>query len=167
MLRRVILPLANRYGIGFAIYCGIAVVSALSEWTSFLVALSEMGPLTAAILAFFIATLINFMLSRWAAFLSVRRLRAEVILVIVMSAVAFAWNFLCFVALYRYAGVNVLAAKVSGTFVGFGFNYFVRQFFIFSPIPLHKPVSVVFQLRRRSEQGETTLVRDCVSPFDE
>ena len=79
------------------------------------------------------------LLSRWADFLSVRRLRAEVMLVIVMSAIAFAWNFLCFVALYRYAGVNVLAAKVSGTFVGFGFNYFVRQFFIFSRIPLHKP----------------------------
>jgi hypothetical protein len=31
MLRRVILPLANRYGIGFAIYCGIAVVSARSS----------------------------------------------------------------------------------------------------------------------------------------
>jgi hypothetical protein len=106
------------------------------------------------------------LLSRWAAFLSVRRLRAEVMLVIVVSAITFAWNFLCFAALYRYAGVNVLAAKVSGTFVGFGFNYFVRQFFIFSPIPLHKPVSVVLQLRLRSELGETTPVRDWVNPLD-
>jgi putative flippase GtrA len=149
-----ILSLINRYGIGFAIYCGIAVVSALSEWASFLAALSAMGPNAAAILAFLVATLINLVLSRWAAFLSVRRLHAEVMLVIAMSAIAFVGNFLCFVALYHYAGVNVLAAKVTGTFVGFGFNYFARQFFIFSPLPLHKPVSVVLQLRPRSEQGE-------------
>jgi putative flippase GtrA len=163
MLRRVILPLANRYGIGFAIYCGIAIVSALSEWASFLLALSEMGPNAAAILAFFVATLINLVLSRWAAFLSVRRLHAEVMLVIAMSAIAFAWNFLCFFVLYRYAGVNLLAAKVSGTFVGFGFNYFVRQFFIFSPIPLYKPVSVVLRVR---QLGETTPVREWVNPLD-
>ena len=141
-------------------------MSALSEWASFLVALSEMGPNAAAILAFFVATLINLVLSRWAAFLSVRRLCTEVMLVIAMSAIAFASNFLCFVALYRYAGVNVLAAKVSGTFVGFGFNYLVRQFFIFSPIPLHKPVSVVLRLRPRSEHGKTTPVRDCVNSRD-
>jgi putative flippase GtrA len=165
MLRRLI-PLANNYGIGFFVYCGVGAVSALSEWASFLVALSEMGPNAAAILAFFVATLINLMLSRWAAFRSVRRLRTEVMLVIAMSAIAFASNFLCFVALYRYAGVNVLAAKVSGTFVGFGFNYLLRQFFIFSPVPLHKPVSVVLRLRRRSEQGEITPVRDCVNSLD-
>jgi len=165
MLRRVILPLANRYGIGFAIYCGIAIVSALSEWASFLLALSEMGPNAAAILAFFVATLINLVLSRWAAFLSVRP-HAEVMLVIAMSAIAFAWNFLCFFLLYRYAGVNLLAAKVSGTFVGFGFNYFVRRFFIFSPIPLYKPVSVVLRVRLRSELGETTPVREWVNPLD-
>jgi putative flippase GtrA len=166
MLRSVILRLANRYGIGFAIYCGIAVVSALSEWASFLMALSKMGPNVAAILAFFVATLINLVLSRWVGFLSVRRLRTEVMLVIAMSAIAFASNFLCFVALYRFAGVDLLAAKVSGTFIGFGFNYFVRQFFIFSPIPLHKPVSVVLQLRPRSEQVETTPVCGCVNPLD-
>ncbi len=166
MLRRIILPLANRYGIGFAIYCGIAVVSALSEWASFLVALWEMGPNSAAILAFFVATLINLLLSRWAAFLSVRRLWIEVLLVIAMSAIAFVANFLCFIALYRYAGINVLAAKVSGTFVGFGFNYLVRQFFIFSPIPLHKPVSVVLRLRPHCADGKTTPVRDCVNSLD-
>jgi hypothetical protein len=55
-------------------------------------ALSEMGPNAAAILGFFVATLINLVLSRWAAFLSVRRLRAEVMLVIAMSAIAFACN---------------------------------------------------------------------------
>jgi hypothetical protein len=153
MLRRAILPLANRYGIGFAIYCGIAVVSALSEWASFLLMLPEMGPNVAAILAFFIATLINLLFCRWAAFLSVRRLRAEVMLVIAMNAIAFAANFLCFVAVY-HAGFDVLAAKVSGTFVGFGFNYILRQFFIFSLTPLHKPVSVVLGLPPRSEQGE-------------
>ena len=47
-------------------------------------------------------------------------------LVIAMTAIAFPSNFLYFVVLYRYAGINVLAAKVSGTLVGFGFNYLVR-----------------------------------------
>jgi hypothetical protein len=129
------MSLANNCGIGFFVYCGVAAVSALSEWASFLAALSEMGPNAAAVFAFFVATLINLLLSRWVAFLLVRRLRTEVMLVIAMGAIAFTSNFLCFVALYRYAGVNVLTAKVSGTSVGFGFNYFVRQFFIFSPIP--------------------------------
>ena len=39
MLRRSIIPLANRYRIGFFVYCDVAAVSALSEWVSFLVAL--------------------------------------------------------------------------------------------------------------------------------
>lgn|SRR5262249_5751499 len=156
MLRHSIIPLANRYGTGFFVYCGVAAVSALSEWVSFLVALSQMGPNAAAISAFFVATMINLLLSRWIAFRSVRRLRTEVMLVIAMSALAFAFNFLCFVALYRYAGVHVLAAKVSGTFVGFGFNYLVRQFCIFSAIPLHPPASVVLRRRPLSDRGDTT-----------
>jgi SAM-dependent methyltransferase/putative flippase GtrA len=163
MLRRLILPLANDYGIGFLVYCGVAAVSALSEWACFLVALSKMGPNAAAILAFFVATLINLLLSRSIAFRSVRRLRTEVMLVIAMSAIAFAPNFLCFVALYRYAGLNVFAAKVSGTLVGFAFNYIVRQFFIFSQIPLHKPVSVVLPLRH---QGDTPATRNRVNSLD-
>jgi putative flippase GtrA len=68
-------------------------------------------------------------------------------LVIAMSALAFVANFLCFIALYHYANVSVLAAKISGTFVGFGFNYLVRQFFIFSNIPLYKAVTVVLRSR--------------------
>jgi putative flippase GtrA len=156
MLRRLILAFANRYGIGFFVYCGVAAVSGLSEWISFLIALSEMGPNAAAIFAFFVATTINLLLSRWIAFRSVRRMHTEIILVFAMSALVFASNFLSFVALYRYAGVDVLAAKVIGTFVGFGFNYLVRQFFIFSAIPLHKPVSVVLRLRPRSDHRDTT-----------
>jgi putative flippase GtrA len=155
MLRLSIIPLVNRYGIGFFVYCGVAAVSAVAEWASFLVALSEMGPNAAAISAFFIATMINLLLSRWIVFRSVRRLRTEVMLVFAMSALAFVANFLCFIALYRYANVSVLAAKVSGTFVGFGFNYLVRQFFIFSDIPLYRSVSVVLRLHTSCDQGET------------
>lgn len=163
MYRRLFLMLADRYGVGFLVYCGVAAVSALSEWATFLVILAKVGPNTAAILAFFVATSINLLLSRSFAFRSVRRLRTEVMLVIGMSAVAFTSNFLCFVALYRYAGVSLLGAKVSGTFVGFGFNYLVRQFFIFSSTPLHKPVSVVLRLRAGSEQGETAEAHSCVN----
>jgi len=74
-----------------------------------------------------------------------------------MSGIAFAFNFSCFVALYYFASINVIAAKISGAFVGFWVNYIyiVRQFFIFSPIPLHKPVSVVVQcLRPRSDKNK-------------
>jgi putative flippase GtrA len=154
ILRRFILPLANRYGIGFIFYCGIAIVSALSEWLSFSLALLKVGPNAAAILAFFVATLVNLLLSR-RTFRSMRGLWSEVVLVMVMSGIAFVFNFSCFVALYYYASINVLAAKISGTFVGFGFNYVARQFFIFSPIPVHSPLSVVARrLRPRSNRGK-------------
>ncbi len=144
IVRRLVVLLADRYGIGFLLYCGIAIVSALSEWVSFLVALLKVGPNAAAILAFFVATLVNLLLSR-RTFRSMRQPWSEIILIMVMSGIAFALNFLCFVALYYFAGINVLMAKISGTFFGFGFNYIVRQFFIFSPVPLHQPVSVVVQ----------------------
>jgi hypothetical protein len=84
MLRHSIIPLANRYGIGFFVYCGVAAVSALSEWVSFLVALSQMGPNAAAISAFFRHD-DQFALSRWIAFRSVRRLRTEVMFIIAMT----------------------------------------------------------------------------------
>jgi putative flippase GtrA len=152
ILRRLILSLADRYGIGFFFYCGVAIMSALSEWVSFSVALLKLGPNAAAILAFFVATLVNSLLSR-RTFRSMRQACSEVVLIIMTSGIAFGFNFFCFFALYYFAGINILTAKVSGTFVGFGFNYIVRQFFIFSPIPLHKPVSVVVQrLNLRSDK---------------
>jgi SAM-dependent methyltransferase len=73
------------------------------------------------------ATLINWVFSRRGVFLSVRRAYAEAELAIVLSAAAFVASFLCFLALYRDADVNVLAAKVGGIFVGFGLNCFARQ----------------------------------------
>jgi putative flippase GtrA len=163
MLRRLVLPFANRYGIGFLAYCSVAAVSALSEWASFFVTLSKVGPNAAAVLAFFVATFINLLLSRSVAFRSVRRLRMELILVIGVSAIAFTSNFLSFVALYRCAGVNLLSAKVSGTFIGFALNYLARQFFVFSSIPLHKPVLIVLGLCDGSKQGETAEARRYVN----
>ena len=48
-----------------------------------------------------------------------------------MSGIAFAFNFSCFVALYYFASINVIAAKISGAFVGFWVNY------IYSSAVLH------------------------------
>jgi hypothetical protein len=64
LLRRLILPLADRYGAGFLVHCGVAAAGALSEWASFVVTLAKVGPNVAAILTFFVATFINLLLSR-------------------------------------------------------------------------------------------------------
>ena len=124
--------LADRYGIGLFAYLGVAVLSALSEWTSFLASLSLVGPIAAAFVGFFFGTLVNFMLSRRFAFRSVRPPCQEFILVVVLSTLAFGANFSAYVVLFAFLGMNILLAKVIGTGFGFSFNYLARQFFIYS-----------------------------------
>ena len=120
------------------------VVSALVEWTSFLLTLPWLGPTAAAFVGFLVATGVNFALSRKVAFRSVRSARTELLLVLMMSAAAFAMNFAAFLLLFRFAGLDVFVAKMGGTGFGFTFNYLARQFLVFSRFPRFGTVSALF-----------------------
>jgi putative flippase GtrA len=135
--------LADRYSVGLLAYFGVAAVSALSEWASFLASLSFVGPIAAAFVGFFFGTLVNFFLSRNFVFQSVRPAGQELILVVALSAVAFCVNFMAYVALFAWIGVNILLAKIIGTGCGFAFNYIARQFFIFSNTSPYGPISAL------------------------
>ena len=139
---------ADKYGLGFLAYGAVSGVSALSEWGSFFLLLPVLGLIGAAALSFLVATTINFLLCRRLAFRSVRPAHSEFRLVMTMSAIAFAANFLCFFGLYWSLTASMPVAKVAGTFAGFGFNYLVRQFFIFSRMPFYEPLSVFFHFRQ-------------------
>jgi putative flippase GtrA len=130
--RAWITKLADRYSIGFFAYLGVAGLSALSEWTSFVASLSLVGPIVAAFVGFFFGTLVNFVLSRQFVFRSVRQSGQELLLVVLLSAFAFSANFLVYIVLFLLFGVKILLAKIIGTGFGFTFNYLARQFFIYS-----------------------------------
>jgi putative flippase GtrA len=50
--------------------------------------------------------------------------------------------------------VPAILAKMIGTLAGFLVNYGIRQFWVYSTIPRHEPVSVLVQ-RRKSENRVT------------
>lgn len=141
--------LVDKYGLGFLAYGAVSATAALCEWGSFFLIFPLLGLGAAAAFSFFLATTVNFLLCRRLAFCSMRAAPAEFLLVMAMSLVAFAGNLACFLGLHWGVGVAIPAAKIAGTFAGFGFNYVVRQFFVFSHIPFYEPVSTVLQRYRR------------------
>ena len=142
---------ADKYGLGLLAYGAVSGISALSEWGSFFLVLPVLGLIGAAALSFLVATTVNFFLCRKLAFRSDRPAHSEFVLVMVMSMIAFAANFLCFYGLYWSLTASMPLAKVAGTFAGFGFNYLVRQFFIFSRIPFYELLSVFLRSRQVKE----------------
>jgi putative flippase GtrA len=143
-----VVRLTNTYSIGLFVYFGIALISALTEWGTFVAALRFVAPLSAATAGFILSTLVNFVLSRRYAFRSKRTLSAEFVLVMGMSAWAFAGNISVFYVLYAVAEVNMIVAKILGTCFGFVFNYLFRQFFIFSHVSRFVPVSQIAKGRK-------------------
>ena len=139
----------DRYGAGFLAYVGVAFASAVSEWLSFAGALLVMAPVPASFVGFFIATGLNYGLSRFA-FESKRSILVEFLLTVIMSAHAFLFNFVTFYVLYAYLGTRLMVAKVIGTAVGFVFNYLTRQFLIFAADSPFSPVSALLGAKRRS-----------------
>jgi putative flippase GtrA len=125
----------RRYGPTVLLYCAVAIASALTEWLSFFVAARFIAPLAAAIVAFFVATSVNYQLSRGIAFLSKRPRGQEVLLMFLMSAVAFLFNLATFVFWLKFLEFALLTAKIAGTGSGFVMNYAFRQFVVFSREP--------------------------------
>jgi len=142
--------LLDRYGVGLIAYLCVAIVSAFSEWMSFLACLGLMGPIIAPFVGFFFGTLINFILSGKFVFKSIRPRAYEFFLVFALSGVAFVANFLTYAMLFFYFGLNVLLAKVVGTGSGFLLNYAVRQFCVYSSETFFPSVST-FSIRLISQ----------------
>jgi putative flippase GtrA len=153
----------NTYSIGLFVYFGVALISALTEWGTFVAALRFVAPLSAAAAGFILATLVNFVLSRRFAFRSKRTLLAEFVLVMGMSAWAFAGNISVFYVLYAVAEVNVIVAKILGTCFGFVFNYAFRQFFIFSHVSRLLPVSQIVKVRKGNPGAGDSALFDKVT----
>jgi putative flippase GtrA len=164
--RNRLLRKADTYSGSFVAYAGVSVVSALTEWLTFALALAAFGPLAAAACGFMVATLLNFVLSRYLAFRSVRPLLQDLVLVYAMSGVAFVANIGVFYLLYSRFAISLLYAKVLGTCAGFVFNYLFRQFFIFSPIPRIAPIAPLlrarFGSRRHASRGTGAPVSEAL-----
>jgi putative flippase GtrA len=154
-IRHRLLRRANTYSGSFVAYVGVSILSALTEWLTFAFALPALGPLPAAGAGFVVATLLNFMLSRYLAFRSIRPLLQDFILVYAMSGVAFVVNIGVFYLLYAHLAIAVFPAKVLGTCAGFAFNYLFRQFFIFSPIPRIAPIAAILRAKSGSVRRAT------------
>ena len=122
----------DRYAVGFLAYVAIGGASAVVEWTSFYFSLPYLGSVGAAVAGFAFGTVANFVLSRGLVFWSKRSVATDLMLVFVVSLVAFAVNLAVFLLLYRAADVDVLISKVLGTGSAFTFNYLARQFYVFS-----------------------------------
>jgi putative flippase GtrA len=129
------------------VYFIVAGASALIEWTTFFLLYASLSPFTAAIAAFFVATTVNFVLSRRLAFKSNRSGGQEFVLLFVLSAVAFLVNLGAFTLLFALVGIHPMIAKIVGTCAGFAANYVFRQFVIFSREPRFAAISALLNKR--------------------
>jgi putative flippase GtrA/SAM-dependent methyltransferase len=137
----------DRYALSLVVYFVVAGASALIEWTTFFLLYASLSPFTAAIAAFFVATAVNFVLSRRLAFKSNRSGGQEFVLIFVLSAVAFLVNLGAFTLLFALVGIHPMIAKIVGTCAGFAANYVFRQFVIFSREPRFAAISAVLNKR--------------------
>ena len=91
--------------------------------------------LPVSVATFLVATLINYALSIRFVFVSGHRFprRWEIVLVYAASMIGLAINTSVLWMAVEWAGLPLLAAKVSGTASAFGWNYLSRRVLIFGP----------------------------------
>jgi putative flippase GtrA len=150
----------NSYGVGFVVYFGIGLVSALTEWAIFALALGVTSPIPAACIGFLVATLVNFGLSRRFAFVSRLGWLHELALVMLASGAVFVWNLAVFYILYRFLFVPIMIAKMTGTLVGFLLNYAVRQFWIFSRSSRYASAATLFDVAAQDRNQDRAITAD-------
>ena len=102
----IIRKFIDRYSLSAAAYAVVAGIKRPTEWATFFVSQNIIDAWTAAILAFFVATLVNYFLSRGFAFNSKRRGRDEFVLLFALSGLAFLFNFGAFAFLYAFMGAQ-------------------------------------------------------------
>jgi putative flippase GtrA len=134
MIRRLI----GRHGVALAKYVVIGGVSALTEWSVFwlLLNLASLHYIAAAMVAFVVATLVNYLLCVRTIFISKTKSRwKDAAMVYVASLLALAVNVSTLALLIREFGLDPMLAKIAGTGAAFLLNFASRQFFIFGPRP--------------------------------
>jgi putative flippase GtrA len=147
--REIFLKYADLYTPGFLAYAATAAVCASVEWSVFATSLLFTSPLFAAFNGFFLATALNFVLSRRFVFISERPLVEELALVTGVSGLAFIANLAAFFVLKDMLLIGLMPAKVAGTFVGFAANYVTRQFYVYSRKSRFMAISITIPARLR------------------
>jgi putative flippase GtrA len=150
MIWKKITSFADVYVLSAGIYFFVGGASAVVEWFSFFLLQQYLNVVTAAVVAFFIATAVNYVLSRNVAFRSVRDPWVEIGLLFSLSAFAFLVNLGVFLACYSFLGANVMIAKILGTGSGFALNFAARQFLVFSSASRFRPGSSLFETKANS-----------------
>jgi len=143
---------AYPYNVTLVVYFFVGGMCALIEWSLFAAVhfLAHAHYLLAAAVAFLLGTYVNYLLSACYTFFSRgRSATQELLLVYLVSTLAFGVNVAAMTALMAWADVPTMPAKILGTGVAFFWNYGFRQFFVFQRVP---PTWRQFRERVRREK---------------
>ena len=152
------------YALSAVAYVFVAGASALVEWSTFFALTNSLGVFQSAIIAFFVATVANYVLSRSVAFKSKRTVWKEIGLLFALSAIAFLFNLGSFALTYMFFDVHPVMAKMLGTCVGFSMNYAFRQFVIFKETSRFGAISDLLRRNRHSRFPRTGSVLEVIRP---
>tara|TARA_A100001011_G_C14148361_1_gene772887 strand:+ start:494 stop:913 length:420 start_codon:yes stop_codon:yes gene_type:complete len=116
-------------------YLFVGGSAALVDWTLFacLIYIFEFSYITAAIISFTIATLVNYSIGIKTIFTSGAKFnkRNEISLVIFVSGIGLFLNLLFLKLISELLLINIMIAKIIATILTFAWNYSSRMFFIF------------------------------------
>jgi putative flippase GtrA len=130
--------LVGRHGVALAKYVVIGGVSALVEWSVFWLLLKPAAVhyIAAAVVAFVVATFVNYLLCVSTIFVSKTKSGwRDAAMVYIASLLALVVNVSTLAILVRQLGLDPMLAKIAGTGSAFLFNFASRQFFIFGARP--------------------------------
>ena len=130
--------LVGRHAIALAKYFVIGGVSALVEWSVFWLLLrpAAVHYIAAAVVAFVVATFVNYLLCVRTIFVSKTKSGwKDAAMVYVASLLALVINVSTLAVLVREFGLDPMLAKIAGTGSAFLFNFASRQFLIFGQRP--------------------------------
>jgi putative flippase GtrA len=134
----MIRALVGRHGVALAQYVVIGGVSALVEWSVFWLLLKPAAVhyIGAAVVAFVVATFVNYLLCVRTIFVSKTKSGwKDAAMVYVASLMALVINVSTLAVLVGQFGVDPMLAKIAGTGSAFLFNFASRQFLIFGQRP--------------------------------
>ena len=130
--------LVGRHAVALAKYFVIGGVSALVEWSVFWLLLrpAAVNYLAAAVVAFLVATFVNYLLCVRTIFVSKTKSGwKDAAMVYVASLLGLVINVSTLAVLVSQFGIDPMPAKIVGTGSAFLFNFAARQFFIFGQRP--------------------------------
>lgn len=124
--------LVGRHGVALIEYALIGGVSALAEWSCFWALLSAVHYMVAAIIAFVVATFVNYVLCVKTIFVSKTQSGwKDLAMVYVASLMGLIVNVATLALLVRQFRLDPMMSKIAGTGAAFLFNFASRRFVIF------------------------------------